>query len=196
MFKMPVLPSWFSMELCRHARVHGSVFMWGCNLCRSMECALGCCSVGSSRDYDCCRSICGVGGMKEEWKLWREKKTEKERVTESQNDTSLKRPNPLKGDADGETGGNRTDKLCIHTGLFLWGSARLFQLWTVDYQKQHGPAFISLFCLVARGGPKTFKRRRKHCSRQVSPLSRWGANSRTNDAATLKCRLDLAAIKL
>lgn len=56
--------------------------------------------------------------------------------------TGLKRTINL----DTEKKGKRTDKLCVYTGLFLWGSVCVFQLWTVDYQKQHGLVSVSPFC--------------------------------------------------
>lgn len=49
----------------------------------------------------------------------------------------------------------QTDKLCVYTGLFLWGNVCVFQLWTVDYQKQHEPVSVSLFLFSSREELKT-----------------------------------------
>lgn len=145
MFQKPAFPSLLSIKLCGHARVHGSVFVWVCNLCRSRECALGCCSVGSSRDYDdCCRSICDVGGMKEKKKLWRVKikKWREEQSTESKNDRGLKRLINLDKGKKRESG----QTSCVFTLDYFCGVVSVVQLWTVDYRKEHEPVPVSLFC--------------------------------------------------
>lgn len=90
-----------------------------------------------------------------------------------ENNTGFKRANPGEGGAErrGTQKRKRTDGLFVYTGLFLWGSVCVFQLWIVDYAKKFMSLSVSLsqpFLSFCRGGLQTFKWSRKHCLWQHS----------------------------
>lgn len=51
------------------------------------------------------------------------------------------------------------DRRAVYTGLFLWGSVCVFQLWVVDYAKNHELVCQSAFSFFLQ----TFMPGRTHC---------------------------------
>lgn len=157
-----------------HALVYGSVFVWVCNLCgttRAWSVHLAGVQQAAHRIMMTVAVASVFGAMRGESKPKRRSQDGEEmkklsmlevqgaerKTTGRTNGPTLRGRHKKKSQTK-----ERTHRLCVYTGLFLWGSVCVFQLWIVDYarKKNHEPVCQSqsaFSVFLQGGGLQTFK---------------------------------------